>query len=106
MDGHGADLEALVASVREQVRVTPPVMLDPVVEAITAALRQGGPGMDDAVLGEALMRAATAAARASLGRDVSFQSAQSMALALAATGLRLHDAGADILKTGPVVSDR
>jgi len=95
MDGRGAELDALVASVREQVRVAPPVMLDPVVEAIMAALRQAGPGIDDAALGEALIRAATAAARTSLGRNIAFQSAQSMALAMAAAGLRLHDQGVD-----------
>ncbi|MEY9840674.1 hypothetical protein [Streptacidiphilus sp. EB103A] len=95
MNAYEDDTEMLAAQVREEVRVTPAVALDPVVAAVLAEFRRSVPGLDQAVLGEALMRAASAAWRVSLGRDVAFQTAQSMALAFAATGLRLHEAAAE-----------
>ncbi|SEM78874.1 hypothetical protein [Streptacidiphilus jiangxiensis] len=84
------ELTDLAESIRADMAVCPPVVLDPVVAAVTAALSESRIELDDATIGAVLMTAATAASRTNVSQG-EFLSASSMALALAAAGLQLHD---------------
>ncbi|WP_331732595.1 hypothetical protein OG613_48255 (plasmid) [Streptomyces sp. NBC_00015] len=83
------EMDQLTDEVRAQMVGCPPTLLPPVVEAVVAALRKSRPELGDAVVGEVLMTAAMAAARANVEAG-EFLTAKSMALALAAAGLQFY----------------
>ncbi|MFD8947619.1 hypothetical protein ACFV0B_02000 [Streptomyces xanthophaeus] len=76
--------------VREQVASCPPDLLSPVVKAVVAVMRDGDWALDDAAIGQVLVAAATAAARANV-QSGEFLTAKSMTLAIAAAGLDIQD---------------
>ncbi|WP_405824330.1 hypothetical protein OG705_29455 [Streptomyces sp. NBC_00838] len=84
------EMDQMNDEVREQVASCPPDLLSPVVKAVVGAMRGGDWALDDAAIGQVLVTAVTAAARADV-KSGEFLTAKSMALGLAAAGVQLQD---------------
>ncbi|MGW3391928.1 hypothetical protein [Streptomyces cinereoruber] len=84
------EMDQVNDEVREQIASCPSGLLPPVAKAVVAAMRDGDWPLDDAAIGQVLVTAATAAARANV-QSGEFLTAKSMALAIAAAGLHFQD---------------